>query len=96
MSPVNRQLRLSGSDNLSDLAELLRIRQEAQAICEPYQIGVTKVDPLPGAAGGGFAVTIWLPHHLTLNSPEVAEARARLETIKGVTKVWVLLSPSAT
>ena len=77
------------------LAESLRIHQEAQAICQPYQIGVTKVDSLSEAAGGGFAVTIWLPRHLAINSPEVAEVRARLETIKGVTKVWVLLSPSA-
>ena len=71
------------------------MHQEAQAFCEPYQIGVTKVDALPGAAGEGFAVTIWLPRHLALDSPEVAEVRDRVETIKGVTKVWVLLSPIA-
>ena len=86
---------MSGSDNLSDLAELLRIRQEAQAICQSYQIQVTNVDPLSTAAGGGFAVTIWLPRHLSLDSHEVAEVRPRLEAIQGVTKVWVLLSPSA-
>lgn len=82
---------------MSDLAESLRIHQEAQAICGPYQIGVTKVDPLSGAAGGGegFAVTIWLPCHLALDSYEVTEVRSRLETIAGVTKVWILLSPSA-
>lgn len=94
-SPVNRQLRLSGSDNLSDLAELLGIRQEAQAICQPYQIQVANVDLLPTAAGGGFAVTIWLPRHLGLDSHEVAEVRPRLEAIKGVTKVWILLAPDA-
>jgi len=80
---------------LSDLAESFRIHQEAQAICKPYQIGVTNVDPTPGAAGGGFAVTIWLPRHLDLDSREVIEVRDRLEAIKGVTKVWVLLAPDA-
>ena len=94
-SPVNRQRRLSGSDNLSDLAELLRIRQEAQAICQDHKIQVANVDKLSGAAGEGFAVTIWLPRYLALDSPEVAAVRTRLETVKGVTKVWVLLSPSA-
>ena len=80
---------------MSDLAELLRIRQEAQAICQSYQIQATNVDPLPAAAGGGFAITIWLPRHLRLDSPELAEVRPRLEAIKGVTKVWVLLYPDA-
>lgn len=80
---------------MSDLAELLRIRQEAQAVCQSYQIQVTNVDPLPATAGGGFAVSIWLPRHLGLDSREVAEVRPRLEAIKGVTKVWVLLAPDA-
>jgi hypothetical protein len=80
---------------LSDFAESLRIREEAQAICEPYRIGVTNVDPLPGVAGGGFAVTIWLPRDLALDGREVTEVRSRLESIPGVSKVWVLLSPSA-
>ena len=95
MSRVSHQLRLSGSDVLSDLAESLRIRKEAQAICQAYQIGVTNVDPLSGAAGGGFAVTIWLPHHLALDNHEVTEVRSYLEAIKGVTKVWILLAPDA-
>ncbi len=95
MSRVSRQLRLSGSDVLSDLAESLRIRKEAQAICQAYQIGVTNVDPLSGTAGGGFAVTIWLPRYLGLDSQEVREVRPRLEAIRGVTKVWILLAPDA-
>jgi len=81
---------------LSDLAELLRIHREAEAICQPYQIQVTKVDPLPGAAGGGLAVTIWLPRHLGPDSQEVTEVRDRLEAITGVTKVWILLTPDPT
>jgi hypothetical protein len=56
---------------------------------------VAKVDSLPGAAGEEFAVTIWLPRHLALDSPEVTAVRDRLETIKGVTKVWILLAPDA-
>ena len=56
---------------------------------------MTNVDPTPGAAGGEFAVTIWLPRHLDLNSRKVIEVRDRLEAIKGVTKVWVLLAPDA-
>ena len=80
---------------MSDLAESFGIHQEAQAICKPYQIGVTKVDSLSEAAGGGFAVTIWLPHHLALDSHEVTEVRSYLEAIKGVTKVWILLAPDA-
>ena len=80
---------------MSDSAESLRIHKEAQAICRPYQILVTKIDPISKIAGGGFAVTIWLPRHLALDSREVTEVRSRLETIAGVTKVWILLSPSA-
>ena len=56
---------------------------------------MTKVDSLSGAAGKGFAVTIWLPRTLALDSPEVAWVRDRLETIKGVTKIWILLAPDA-
>jgi hypothetical protein len=78
-----------------DLDESLRIRKEAQTICEPYRIQVVKVDPLPTAAGEGFAVTIWLPRHLSLDGPEVTAVRDRTEAIRGVTKVWILLAPDA-
>lgn len=80
---------------MSASAESLRIHNEAQAICRPFQILVTTVDAFPGSAGGGFAVTIWLPRHLALDGPEVREVREQLEAINGVTNVWVLLSPSA-
>lgn len=80
---------------MSALPESLRIHNEAQAICRPFQILVTKVDAMPEFAGGGFVVTIWLPRHLALDGPEVREVRAQLEAINGVTNVWVLLSPSA-
>ena len=80
---------------MADLDESLRIRKEAQVTCRPLQILVTKVDALSEFAGGGFAVTIWLPRHLALDSQEVKEVRSQLEAIKGVTKVWILLAPSA-
>ena len=79
---------------MSASAESLRIHNEAQAICQPFQILVTTVDALPGSAGGGFAVTIWLPRHIALDGPEVREVREQLEAINGVTRVWVLLAPS--
>lgn len=78
-----------------DSDESLRIRKEAQTVCQPYRIQVVKVDSLPAAAGDGFAVTIWLPRPLALDGPEVATVRDRIEAIKGVTKVWILLAPDA-
>jgi hypothetical protein len=78
-----------------DLDESLRIRKEAQTICQPYRIQVIKVDSLSAAGEKGFAVTIWLPRHFSLDGPEVTEVRDRIEAIKGVTKVWILLAPDA-
>lgn len=78
-----------------DSDDSLRIRREAQAICEPYRIQVVKVDSLPEATGQGFAVTIWLPRHFALDGPEVTTVRDRTEAINGVTKVWILLAPDA-
>ena len=75
--------------------EWFRIRKEAEAICQPYQIHVIKVDSLSALAGEGFAATIWVPRHLALDGPEVAAVRDRLEAIEGVTRVWILLAPDA-
>ena len=78
-----------------DSDESLRIRKEAQTVCQPYRIQVVKVDSLPAAAGEGFAVTLRLPRPLALDAPEVTTVRDRIEAIKGVTKVWILLAPDA-
>lgn len=78
-----------------DQDESLQIRKEAQTICEPYRIQVVKVDSLSTAAGGGFAVTIWLPRNLSLDGPEVTDVRDRIAAIRDVTKVWILLAPDA-
>ena len=74
-------------------ADALRIRREADDICQPYKIRVAYVDRLP--ADEGFAVTLWIQPTLSPNGPEVAEIRPRLERIRGVTKIWVLLYPDA-
>ena len=68
------------------------IRKEAQAICDPYKIQVAEIDELPAAIGGGFAINILLPRSLGLDTPEVTDARLRLEKIKGVQRVHIVLS----
>jgi hypothetical protein len=75
--------------------ESLRIRNEAQAVCQPFRMQVVKVDSLPASAGEEFAVTIWLPRQFALAGPEVATVRDRIAAIKGVTKIWILLAPDA-
>ena len=73
-------------------SETDRIRREAEAICSPYRIAIAMLDPLPKVGGGGYSVNLSLPPEITSNSPQLEEVSSRLQDIKGVRKVVLLLA----
>ncbi len=73
-------------------SETDRIRREAEAICSPYNIAIAKIDRLPKAAGGDYAVNLSLPPGFATDNPQVREAISRLQAIQGVTSVFLLLA----
>ena len=81
---------------MTELGQVGRIHEYAQAICGPYGIHVVKIDALEETAGGGFAVSVWIPAQLSWDGAQLKEIRSKLENIDGVTRMWQLLAPDPT